>query len=302
MNLRDLQYLVAVADHRHFGRAATACAVSQPTLSTQLKKLEVELGVQLVERGSRAVILTPVGDQVVARARAVLAEGEAIRRIARQAQDPRAGRLALGAFPTIAPYLFPHVLGELRRQLPDVELLLVEDKTAALLAHLREGSLDAVVVALPVDEEGLHAEPLFREALLLAAPATHPLGRDTSPVGLEDLAGESVLLLSRGHCLREQALAVCRAAGAVERPGFRATSLDTLRHMVEAGLGLTILPRLSLPEARELPPEVVVREFREPTPYRDLALVWRVGSVRDALLPEVAQLLRRLPTGLVTPL
>lgn len=174
MNLRDLQYLVAVADHRHFGRAAKACAVSQPTLSTQLKKLEVELGVQLVERGGRAVILTPVGDQVVARARAVLAEGEAIRRIARQAQDPRAGRLALGAFPTIAPYLFPHVLGELRRQLPDVELLLVEDKTAALLAHLREGSLDAVVVALPVDEEGLHAEPLFREALLLAAPATHP--------------------------------------------------------------------------------------------------------------------------------
>ncbi len=298
MNLRDLEYLVALADHRHFGRAAAACGVSQPTLSSQLKKLESQLGVQLLERDARQVLVTPVGEQVVARARTMLADAQAIQRIAGTAHDPRAGRLALGAFPTIAPYLLPHVLGELRRALPDLELLLVEEKTSTLLDQLRRGSLDAAVVALPVADEGWRVEPLFREEFFLAVPADHPLAADPTPLPLAELAGEGILVLTSGHCLREQALSVCRAAGAHERTGFRATSLQTLRHMVAAGLGPTILPRLSVPEPGELP-GVVVRPFADPVPARDLVLVWRPGNVRDELLPEVAEVLRRLPAGLV---
>ena len=298
MNLRDLEYLVAVADHRHFGRAADACFVSQPTLSTQLKKLEIELGVELVERSSRQVLVTAAGEQIVARARTVLAEAEAIRRIAGNARDPRAGRLALGAFPTIAPYLLPHVLGDLRRTLPDVELLLVEEKTSTLLDQLRRGSLDAAVVALPVPEEGWRVEPLFREDFLLAVPVGHPLATDPGPLTVADLAGENLLLLTTGHCLRDQTLAVCQEAGAHERSGFRATSLETLRHMVAAGLGLTLLPRLSVPEPSERS-GVVVRAFADPAPHRDLVLLSRPGNVRDELLSEVAAVLRRLPSGLV---
>lgn len=247
MNLRDLQYFVAVAEHRHFGKAADACFVSQPTLSTQLRKLEAELGVELVERTPRQVMLTAAGEQVLARARTILREADAIRGIARHAQDPRAGTLRLGAFPTIAPYLLPHVIPHLRRDLPDVELLLVEEKTPVLLEQLRSGWLDAAVLALPVDDDSLEVQPLFREDFVLAVPVTHPLaagrGRDEpsagmpstpdgAPVTTEVLAGERVLLLADGHCLRDQALAVCQMAGVTERDGFRATSLEDRKSVV----------------------------------------------------------------------
>ena len=176
MNLRDLQYLVAVAEHRHFGKAADACFVSQPTLSTQLKKLEAELGVELVERTPRQVMLTAAGEQVVARARTILGEADAIRGIARHAQDPRAGTLRLGAFPTIAPYLLPHVIPSLRRDLPDLELLLVEEKTPVLLEQLRSGRLDAAVLALPVDAS-VCPLPTARAPLMVPATSTPALTR-----------------------------------------------------------------------------------------------------------------------------
>jgi len=325
VNLRDLQYLVAVADHRHFGKAADACFVSQPTLSTQLKKLESELGVELIERSPRQVMLTAAGEQVVARARAILGEAEAIRGIARHAQDPRAGTLRLGAFPTIAPYLLPHVVPTLRRELPEVELLLVEEKTPVLLDLLRGGRLDAAVLAMPVDDESLQVEPLFREDFVLAVPAGHPLaGPDRpdgdigavgtsvvavapgaaggDPVSVEVLAGERVLLLADGHCLRDQALAVCQMAGVAERDGFRATSLETLRHMVGAGVGVTLLPVLAVADPVPGSPTVALRRFRSPAPHRDIALVWRRTSIFRDLLPEVAAVMRGLPTGLVSPL
>lgn len=302
MNLRDLAYLVAVADHRHFGRAAQACFVSQPTLSTQLKKLEAELGALLLERNSRQVMLTGVGEQVVASARRILADIEDIRTATRRSADPRTGVLRIGAFPTIAPYLLPHVLPAIRARLPQLELRLVEEKSAVLSEMLRSGRLDAAVLALPVAEEGLHVERLFREDFVLAAPAGHALARAGVPASAAELSGERVLLLTEGHCLRDQALAVCQLAGAGERDGLQATSLETLRLMVAAGVGITLLPRLSVSPPVPSSPDVTLREFVAPAPHRDIALLWRRSSPLSEVLSEVAAAMRELPTDLVTPL
>ncbi len=301
MNLRDLEYLVAVADHRHFGRAADACHVSQPTLSTQLKKLETELGVDLVER-ARQVVLTEPGERVVERARAILADVDAVRGIARQASDPRAGTLRLGAFPTIAPYLLPHVVPHLRHEFADLELHLVEEKTPVLLDRLGAGRIDAAVLAMPVPDESLHVEPLFREDFVLAVPAGHHLAGLPEPLPLSALTGERMLLLDDGHCLRDHALSVCRLAGIREQPGFRATSLETLRYMVAAGAGVTLLPRMAVEPPVAASESIVLKAFQAPAPAREIALVWRRSSVRAPLLAEVAAVLRRVPADLVTPL
>jgi len=299
MNLRDLGYLVAVADERHFGRAAEASYVSQPTLSTQIKKLETELGVALIERNPGQVMLTPAGEQVVERARAILREVDNIRGIARRAQDPESATLRMGLFPTIAPYLLPHVVPQIHRRFPNLELLLVDEKTEVVLQRLRDGGLDAVVVALPVPGEHLHEEYLFTEDFVLAVPATHPLAEIDGPVDLSVIATEPVLLLEEGHCLRDQALAVCRLAGASERGGFRATSLETLRQMVAAGVGITLLPQLAV--VAPVPPsaDIVLLPFREPVPTRRIAMMWRETSVYRDFLPKVAAVMRDLPPGLV---
>ncbi len=312
MNLRDLEYLVALAEHRHFGRAANACFVSQPTLSTQLKKLETHLGVDLIERGPRSVLLTPAGEKVVARARVILAEADGIRGIARQARDPRAGTLRLGAFPTLAPYLFPHVVPVLHAAFPDLELLLVEEKTSVLAAQLADGRIDAAVLAMPVDLDGVEVEPLFREDFLLAVPAGHELAASdpapeaslavAEPIATAALAGEPLLLLADGHCLRDQALTVCQQVGAAERTGFRATSLETLRMMVAAGVGITLLPELSVRPPVADSDAIALRRFREPVPHRDIALVWRRSSTYGDLLRDLAGSLRALPDGYVRPL
>jgi LysR family hydrogen peroxide-inducible transcriptional activator len=296
VNLRDLEYLVAVAEHSHFGRAAATCFVSQPTLSTQLKKLEAELGVSLIERNPRQVLLTGAGEQVVARARVILGEVDAIRGIARHTRDPRSGRLRLGIFPTLGPYLLPHVVPRLRDRFPDLELLLVEEKTEVLLEQLRGGRLDAAVLALPVDDAALDGEVLFRESFLLAVPAGHRLA-GCGPVDLSALEDEHLLLLADGHCLRDQALAVCQLAGAREYAGFQATSLETLRHMVAAGVGVTLLPELSVQPPVPQPGTVRLVRFREPAPHRDVGLFWRPMSVYRDLLPEFAQTLRDPPPG-----
>lgn len=302
MNLRDLQYLVAVADHRHFGHAAEASFVSQPTLSTQLKKLEAELGVPLIERNPRQVMLTPAGEQVVERARVILREANSIRGIAQQASDPEAGTLRLGLFPTIAPYLLPHVVPTLHDRFPRLELLLVEEKTEVVLQQLRSGDLDAGVLALPVADDGLHVEPLFDEDFVLAMPTGHPLADSDEPLDPSVLAGEDLLLLEEGHCLRDQALEVCQLAGAGERSGFRATSLETLRQMVAAGVGTTLLPRMAVQPPVPVSAEVRLRSFTAPAPRRRIAMLWRRTSAFADLLPLVAAVLRDLPAGLVTPI
>lgn len=299
MNLRDLEYLVAVGEHRHFGRAAEACFVSQPTLSTQIKRLEAELGVMLVERNPRQVLLTPAGEQVAAKARQLLAQAAEIVAIARHAQDPEAGSLRLGLFPTLAPYLLPHVVPALQERFPRLELLLVEEKTEVLVQRIRDGRLDAGVLALPVPDPQLHAEPLFEEEFLLAVPAGHPLADAREPVDPDVLAHEPVLLLEEGHCLRDQALEVCRLAGAAERPGFRATSLETLRQMVSAGVGITLLPRLSVLPPVPPSPAQRLKRFAAPVPKRAVAMAWRPSSVHEGLLLEIAAITSRCTTALL---
>lgn len=301
MNLRDLGYLVALDDHRHFRRAAEASFVSQPTLSTQLRKLEAELGVALVERNPGHVLLTDAGTRIVERARLVLAEIEEIRRIARQATDPEAGTLRLGLFPTLAPYLLPHVVPHVHARFPNLELLLVEAKTEEILEGLRRGSLDAGVLALPVHDAQLEHEVLFTEDFVFAVPATHPLAGQASAVSTSVLATESVLLLEEGHCLREQALAVCTLAGGHEHRGFRATSLETLRQMVAAGVGTTLLPELAVRPPVPPSPAVHLLRFQEPVPRRTIALFWRSRSIDGDFLRSLAPLLRQVPDGFVHP-
>jgi LysR family hydrogen peroxide-inducible transcriptional activator len=293
MNLRELSYLVALAEHRHFGRAAEACFVTQPTLSTQIRKLERELGVDLVERNPRHVVLTDAGQRVVQRARVMLAEADKIRGIALQAQDPEAGSLRLGLFPTLAPYLLPHVVPSLRERFPNLELLLVEEKTEVVLQRLRDGQLDAGILALPVADQQLRCEFLFEEDFVLAVPARDALAATKGHVDPAALAGEQVLLLEEGHCLRDQALDVCSVAGAVERTGFRATSLETLRQMVAAGVGLTLLPELSVQPPVPPSDDITLLRFTDPVPHRRIAMFWRPSSVYAELLPKVVDHLRQ---------
>lgn len=300
MNLRDLRYLVALAEYKHFGRAAEACFVSQPTLSTQIRKLEEELGVALVERTPRKVLLTEVGAEIAARAREILNEVEQIRAISRRTLDPESGTLRLGIFPTLGPYLLPHVIPRLRERFPRLELLLVEEKTEVLLHRLREGKLDAGLLALPIHVEQLHVEPLFEEPFVLAVPQSHPLASRRT-VRLDDLSEQSLLLLEEGHCLRDQALEVCQLAGAGERNGFRATSLETLRQMVAAHVGVTLLPVLAVKPPVAPSPEIRLIPFVEPPPSRRIAMVWRRSSAMGAFLTRLAGVFRELPADLLKP-
>lgn len=299
MNLRDLKYLVALADHKHFGRAAAACFVSQPTLSTQIKKLEDELGVALVERAPRHVMLTPAGRDAAERARVVIAEVEQMKEAARRTQNPEAGTVRLGLFPTLGPYLLPHVVPRIRQRFPQLELLLVEEKTDVILRQLREGKLDAGVLALPLHDEQLHTEFLFEEPFLLAVPESHPLAaRDM--LTMRDLSQESLLLLEDGHCMREQSLDVCHLAGASEKNGFRATSLETLRQMVAANVGITLLPMLAVKPPVAPSRDIRLVPFRDPPPTRRIAMVWRRSSAMSEFLSKLANVFRELPHDTLT--
>ena len=297
MNLRDLRYLVALETTRHFGRAAELCFVSQPTLSTQLRKLEEELGVALVERQPGGAIMTSAGTEVVARARRVLAEADGILDFARQHLDPMAGAIHLGIIPTVAPYLLPYVVERWHRDYPGLELLLVEAQTERLLEKLAEGSLDAAILALPVENRALESRALYEEAFVLALPRGHALSQKER-VSIEDLAGEDMLLLEDGHCLRDQALEVCALAGIHERTDFRATSLETLRQMVAAGVGITLLPELAAPApVAGQQAALEIREFAAPAPSRSIGTVWRKTSARSETIQRlgdtVADVMRR---------
>jgi LysR family hydrogen peroxide-inducible transcriptional activator len=288
MNLRDLRYLVAVAHHRHFGRAAEACFVSQPTLSTQIKKLEDFLGVTLIERSHRHVMLTPVGEAVVAQAERILRGVDDLVQTAEQYRDPLGGDLRLGIIPTVAPYLLPRILPSIRKALPKLNIKLTEGQTSVITRMLREGELDAVIVALPVEEEHVRAVPLYVEPFYFAASKQHPKA-DRKSVSLDDLEDEQVLLLEDGHCLRDQALSVCKGHRAVENTNFRATSIETLRQMVAANVGITLMPELAVgPKTgpvRYIP-------FRGEPPHREIGLVWRDSATRDALLARLAGIMR----------
>lgn len=291
MNLRDLEYLVAVDDERHFNKAAQRCYVSQPTLSGQLKKLEKELGVMLVERNNRQVAMTEVGTLVSQQARRILTRVRAIRDIAASYQDPMKGELHVGLIPTLAPYLLPQIMPGLKKGFPRLRLWLYEKQTADLLQLLRSGELDVAILALPVDRDEFAELDLFREAFWLAVPRDDRLAtRDT--VTPADIAGREMLLLQEGHCLRGQALDVCVAAGATEHPGFRATSLETLRHMVAEGLGATLIPELAIPKHRKKSDAISFVPFEKPVPSRRIGLLFRGSSYRQPVIGNIADLLR----------
>lgn len=295
MNLRDLRYLVAVAEHRHFGRAAEACFVSQPTLSTQIKKLEDELGVMLIERTNRQVMLTPVGERIVGQAQRVLREVNEMVHIAQAYQDPFGGEFRLGIIPTVAPYLLPKILGPINKAFPKLKTQLTEGQTLAITRMLRDGELDAVILALPLEEDNVEQVLLYTEPFYFAASRQHPKAGRKS-VRLADLENEQVLLLEDGHCLRDQALAVCTRAHAVENTNFRATSIETLRQMVAANVGITLMPELAISQragpVRYLP-------FEGVRPHRDVGLCWRASSTREELLKELASMLARTMKGVM---
>lgn len=298
MNIRAIRYLVTLAEVRHFSRAAEMCHVSQPTLSTQIRKLEDELGVQLVERSPRQVMLTPVGEEVVARARNVLAEVDAMQAIARRSRDPHSGTLRLGIFPTLAPYLLPHVIPELRRRFPRLTLRLFEEKTEDILHMLAQGQLDTALLALPVPWDQLTTRKLFDEPFVLAVNEDHPLAaRET--VTMDDLRDQELLLLEDGHCLRDQALEVCQLAGAHEKLDFHASSMETLRQMVAANTGVTLMPTLAVKPPVAHTENVVIRPFEQPGPRRTIAMVWRKSSALSDFLEELAEIFSGLKPELL---
>ena len=293
MNLRDLKYLVAVAEHRHFGRAADACFVSQPTLSTQVKKLEETLGVILLERGRRQVMLTPAGQSIVAQAGVVLRNVNELVRIADGHRDPLGGNFRLGIIPTVAPYLLPLVLAPVRRALPSLRVQLFEGQTANIMAQLQEGELDAVVLALPVHEDDVVQRPLFEEPFYFAVPSSHPkAGRKA--IREAELDQEQVLLLEDGHCLRDQALEICKSRNAVENTSFRATSIETLRQLVAAGVGVTLMPELAVTKGTGV---CYIPFSSRKGPHRVIGICWRSSSPRTAVLRELTEALQQGVAG-----
>ena len=290
MNLRDLRYLVALADTRHFGRAAERCHVSQPTLSAQLKKLEEYLGAPLVERQPRQIAFTPLGTQVVERARRLLAEADDIQSLAQASRDPLSGRLSIALIPTVGPYLLPGVAARLRRRLPKLKLQLFEYQTAPLLQKLRAGEIDAGILALPVETDGLETRALYEEPFVVALPERHPLAAQAS-VRRSDIEGETLLLLEDGHCLRDQALEVCSRLKVHEDQDYRATSLETLRQMVAAGAGITLLPELATLGPFSHTRGLVVRPFTKPVPGRTIGAVWRRSTTREAAIRAIGDVI-----------
>jgi len=288
MNIRDLLYVVAVADLRHFGRAAERCHVSQPTLSMQIRKVEDYLGVEIFERAGRRVLVTTAGEQIIERARVLLRDYEELQLTAKRLKDPSAGQYRLGAFPTLAPYLLPRIVPSIHAAFPRMRLLLLEEKTEQLLLRLRRGQLDLALLALPVAGEDLECAPLLEEPFLLATEPGHPLAARGS-VSVENLLDHPLLLLDEGHCLREQALEFCKLNALEESQEFRATSLPTLLQMVSTGLGITLVPEMA---TRGAPESLRFVPFDAPAPHRRIGLVWRRGAGQPGFFQSVADLIR----------
>jgi LysR family hydrogen peroxide-inducible transcriptional activator len=288
-SLRQLQYVVAVADTLGFRRAAERCGVSQPTLSAQIQHLESVLGVQLFERNRRQVLLTAAGEEVVARARRVLVETEDLLAVATRARDPFAGTFRVGVIPTIAPYFLPEVTQLLAKKYPHLRLVFVEEKTEDTVRDLWAGTLDAGLVALEADLGDLEHAEVMRDHFVVALPKGHPLAKKKK-IAQHDLDDQEVLLLEDGHCLRSQALALCSRNGAREL-GLRATSLATLVQMVASGSAVTLLPELAL-SVENRRAQLEIRPFSGPIPFRTIALVWRPRSPFSEAFRQTAATLR----------
>lgn len=294
MTLTELKYIVAVARERHFGRAAESCFVSQPTLSVAIRKLEDELGVTLFERGGAEVGITPIGERIVAQAQKVLEESAALKEIARQGHDPLSGPLRLGVIYTVGPYLLPRLMPLLIKRAPQMPLLLQENFTHRLLELLRQGELDCAIMALPLPESGLQIRPLYDEPFVVALPRGHAWAKRQA-ISSEELKEQTMLLLGNGHCFRDQVLEVCpelsrfsTTAEGMQRT-FEGSSLETIRHMVAAGIGITVLPAASVPESPG--PDDLLRylPFEAPVPTRRVVLAWRKSFPREAAIEALVQ-------------
>ena len=283
MTLTELRYIVAVARERHFGRAAEACHVSQPTLSVAIKKLEEELDVKLFERGSSEVSLTPLGEAIVQQAQGVIEQAQGIREIAKRGKDPLAGPLRLGLIYTIGPYLLPRLVRQAIALTPQMPLMLQEHFTAKLLDLLRTGELDCAIMAEPFPDAGLAVAPLYDEPFLVAVPASHPLAQRLQ-ISAAELKRETMLLLGTGHCFRDHVLEVCpeyaRFSSDTEgiKKSFEGSSLETIKHMVASGMGITVVPGLSVPAEEQ--PNLRFIPFEPPVPTRRVVLAWRRSFTR----------------------
>jgi LysR family hydrogen peroxide-inducible transcriptional activator len=294
MTLTELRYIVAVAREHHFGRAAKACFVSQPTLSIAIKKLEEELGVQLFERQASEVTVTPVGELIIAQAQRTLEAAEGIKQAAQQGKDQLSGPLRIGAIYTVGPYLFPDLIPRLHKSAPDMPLVIEENYTSVLAEKLKSGELDVIIIALPFSDKGLVTRPLYEEPFVVLLPSAHPLTRykTIKPALLED---ETVLLLGSGHCFRDQVLEACPAC--IPKPGLDADlsstiaggSLETIRHMVVSGMGITVLPCTAAGADRYSQRLLAIRRFARPVPGRTVALAWRVSFPRPKVIDVISQ-------------
>jgi LysR family hydrogen peroxide-inducible transcriptional activator len=297
MTLTELKYIVAVAREKHFGHAAEACFVAQPTLSVAIKKLEDELGVTIFERGGTEISMTPLGAQIVAQAERVLEQTAAIKEIAKQNKDPLAGPLRLGVIYTVAPYLLPPLVKTMIERVPQMPLVLQENFTVRLIELLRQGELDAAIMALPFSDQGLVVQPLYDEPFVVALPRHHPWA-DRPAIRAEDLKSETMLLLGNGHCFRDQVLEVCPEMSRFSTTGdgiartFEGSSLETIRHMVASGIGITVLPKASVPDMQAKDGMLRYVPFAQPGPSRRIVIAWRksftrrpaIEAVRDAVL------------------
>lgn len=296
MTLTELKYIVAVARHKHFGRAADACFVAQPTLSVAIKKLEEELGIMMFERGGTDITTTPIGAQIVAQAEHVLDQTAAIKEIARQNNDPLVGAIRLGLIYTIGPYLLPALVKGMIEQAPKMPLVLQENFTTRLLEALRQGELDAAIVALPLPEKGFMTLPIYDEPFVVAVPNQHPWVKRKS-ISAQELKSETMLLLGNGHCFRDQVLEVCpemarfsTSDGGIART-FEGSSLETIRHMVASGIGITVLPKASAPNPTSADGMLHHLPFSDPVPNRRVALVWRKSFTRSAAITAIQQVI-----------
>ena len=292
MTLTELKYIVAVARAKHFGHAAESCFVAQPTLSVAIKKLEDELGVTLFERGGSEVSVTPVGAQIVAQAERVLEQTAAIKELAKQNKDPLAGPMRLGVIYTIGPYLLPPLVKNLIDNVPQMPLVLQENFTVKLLELLRQGELDAAIMALPLPDHGMLMQTLYDEPFVVAMPRTHPWAKRRE-IAADYLKAETMLLLGSGHCFRDQVLEVCPEMARFSSPGngmqrtFEGSSLETIRHMVASGIGLTVLPRASVRDMDDPNGMLSFVPFSTPAPSRRVVIVWRKSFTRRAAIEAI---------------
>lgn len=291
MNFKELEYLVAVDDERHFHRAAEKCFVSQPTLSGQLKKLEDELGVMLVERNNRQVSMTEVGQEIAKRARIILADVKDIKTISQSYHDPMVGELRLGIIPTIAPYLLPIIMPKLSKEFPKLTIWLYEYQTHILIEKLRNAELDCLILALPIEKHEFVEENLFREPFRLAIKKGEPLAKQKI-INMSDISKQELLLLEEGHCLREHVLDACVLAGVKEKGQYQATSLETLRHMIGEGMGITLMPELAVPSKTTKSDNIRYLEFDEPKPNRRIGMIYRKNSYREETFHNMNELIK----------